>query len=55
MNPLVDAMAIGNDMALGYEALERTEPVRMEGKPHHWDANKFSEQLYNAFCKAFEN
>ncbi|KAG6826613.1 hypothetical protein H0H87_006528, partial [Tephrocybe sp. NHM501043] len=55
MAPLVQAMTIGNDMELEYEALERTEPVQVNGKPHHWDANKFSEQLYNDFCQAFED
>ncbi|KAG6823324.1 hypothetical protein H0H87_001354 [Tephrocybe sp. NHM501043] len=53
--PLIDPIVIGSRIALGYKALERTEPVQVDGKPHHWDANNFSKEVYNDIVQAFEN
>ncbi|KAG6822223.1 hypothetical protein H0H87_003916, partial [Tephrocybe sp. NHM501043] len=55
MAPLIGPIGIGRRIALGYKALEETEPVQVDGKPHHWDANNFSKEVYNDIVQAFEN
>ncbi|KAG6824733.1 hypothetical protein H0H87_003116, partial [Tephrocybe sp. NHM501043] len=55
MAPLVNPVVIGGRITFGYRALEETVPVQINGKPHHWDANNFSEEVYNDIGQAFED